>query len=108
MADKLLLVNLNILRYVRKHGPVSMDACLSRFGSDARPRIVSLFNGGYIDHVYRDGSNRSLGFSATVKGRNALQDAGWATYERIRDSIVVPIIVTILTTILLRLLESLL
>lgn len=102
------VVELQILLFINKRGPVSMDACLSRFGIDARPRIVSLFNGGYIDHVYRDGSNRSLGFSATIKGRNALQDARWASYERVRDSLVVPIVVTILTTILLRLLESLL
>lgn len=108
MSKSLSRTDLSILCYINKYGPVPMDLCLARFGEDSRPRIISLFNSKYIENVYPDGSSRSLGFSTTVAGRNVLQDSHWATYERVRDSILIPIAVSVLTTAILHWLQPML
>ena len=99
MPKSMPVVELQILRFINKCGPVPMDRCLAHFGDDARPRIVSLFNANYIDHAHQPGTVRSLGFVATTKGRNALQDSRWATYEHVRDSVLIPVLVSFITAL---------
>lgn len=100
---------LRVLRYIHTHEPLMLQDCVSHFGEHIRERVVSLLDSGYIEHSYDRSQSflgKDLGFVTTNKGKNLLIDDHWATRERIRDSILVPIAVSVITSLLVTWLSS--
>ena len=87
---------LRVLRFIHLHGPVPMNLCESKFGRSVRSRVVFLLDHEYIEH-FNDKSEltfgRDLGYVSTDKGKNTLIDDHWLTVDRLRDSVVIPILV---------------
>lgn len=111
MSDSLPRETLRILRFIKTEGPVFLSACVDKFGSPARDRVVFLEQNGYIEHLNDKSQSvfgRDLGYVATDKGINCLIDSTWLRRERIRDSILIPIAVSVLTTLGIDLLKQLL
>ena len=94
--------DMRVLRYIRKHGPVSFRRCIKRFGADSQVRLERLFRKQLIEneHTAETAFSPSRGLITTKAGRITLKDARAHKWEALRNSVLIPIVVAFVTAVL--------